>query len=321
MNHPAVRAWRKLGPNHIKPEAIINLKKRRRRKRGKSAVYRLVSVGPAGTCVVAKRCKRNIAVTEKQIYEEVLPHLPISTLRYYGYIKDYEQEYDWLFLEDAGDIKYSSSNGFHRIAATKWLATLHATAKNFIANIELKDRGPKYYLNHLRSASNKILINLACRKLNSKDIASIEAVLVHCEIIESNWHVIEDFCDGLPLTLVHGDFNSKNFRVRVSNTGVNFLAFDWETGGCAVPAADLSFLSKLDFDLYWSIVREYWPGLDIQTLKALINFGCIFRALAAIDWASGSFSDNSIWVQRIMENIRIYDSQLTKATRAVGWEI
>jgi aminoglycoside phosphotransferase (APT) family kinase protein len=218
-------------------------------------------------------------------------------------------------------MKYSSKNEAHCAAAARWLATLHTTATDLAANLALQDRGPKYYLDHLRSACNKILLNLTNPALNSRNIAILEAILVHCEILQSHWYRIEEFCDELPHTLVHGDFNSKNKRVRFSNAGVTFLALDWETGGWAAPAADLSFLSKLDFSTYWSIVREYWPSIDIQTLQTLTNLGRIFRAFAAIDWASGGLSHNSNWVQRIMVNMKMYDSHLTEATRAVGWEI
>src|SRR3990170_1030078 len=80
LEHPAVKAWSELLPERIEPESVEIL-----RERKGSAIYRLEGVGLAGSVVIAKRCRQADAVIEQTIYEEVLRHLPISVIHYYGF--------------------------------------------------------------------------------------------------------------------------------------------------------------------------------------------------------------------------------------------
>ena len=95
--HPAVCAWRKLQPACVDPGSIDVLKRNK-----KSAIYRLHGIGPGASAVIAKRCVTTTALTERLIYQDVLPALALPGLRYYGCIEDCSTEFHWLFLEDAG---------------------------------------------------------------------------------------------------------------------------------------------------------------------------------------------------------------------------
>ena len=101
-DHPAVRAWRRLGGGRAEPDRVEILKEVVHDERcdldpfpaegtnrysvlelspSRSAVYRLVGVGPGGSAVVAKQCYQKhseSAVTEHVIYERVLPRLPVA---------------------------------------------------------------------------------------------------------------------------------------------------------------------------------------------------------------------------------------------------
>jgi hypothetical protein len=72
----AADAWRKFAAEHVRPARIRVLQKEHH---DKALVCRLVGVGTAGSDVVAKRCDREAATTERLIYERVLPHLLIGT--------------------------------------------------------------------------------------------------------------------------------------------------------------------------------------------------------------------------------------------------
>ncbi len=75
--YAAISAWARVSPESFEATSITLLHREK-----KSIVYRIES--PAGAAVIAKRCPKLTAALERTIYEEVLPHLPVTTLRYYG---------------------------------------------------------------------------------------------------------------------------------------------------------------------------------------------------------------------------------------------
>src|SRR2546425_13363176 len=95
--HRSVKAWAALKPARVEPDGIEILK-----LKNKSAVYRLVGVGQGGSSVVAKRCRTATASVERMMYEGILPRLPLPALRWYGFVEEPDDDYSWLFLEDAG---------------------------------------------------------------------------------------------------------------------------------------------------------------------------------------------------------------------------
>ena len=82
--HPAVHAWRELRADRTLPEEIEILKT----KHKQPVVFRLSGVGPKASAVIAKRCKRDLAIKERTIYEEILPHLPVSSPGYFGLVEE-----------------------------------------------------------------------------------------------------------------------------------------------------------------------------------------------------------------------------------------
>ena len=150
-DHPAVRAWLSLGG--AQPHAVDVLKSARFRKRG---VYRLEEAGPDGSPVIAKICKRKTAEVEAAVYEELLPRLPMPSLRYYGKLLDEDRQHCWLFMEDAGDERYSPERAEHRRLAARWLATIQLHAAEFVRTSYLPDRGPRHYMVHLLNAREEI---------------------------------------------------------------------------------------------------------------------------------------------------------------------
>src|SRR5438477_777794 len=96
--HPAAKAWSTIRPGGAEPTEIERLKKEM-----KAQVFRLESVGPDGSPVIAKRCERVNGLIERTIYEEVLPCVPGPALRCYGYVDEPNDQFCWIFLEDAGE--------------------------------------------------------------------------------------------------------------------------------------------------------------------------------------------------------------------------
>ena len=332
LEHPAVKAWSELRPARVAPERIEVLRERQKVSH-KATVYRLAGVGLASSAVIAKRRPQASAVIERTIYEEVLPHLPMTALHYYGFVEEPDRTFGWLFLEDAGSEEYSPYIGEHRALAAQWLGLMHTSAACVAAADRLPDRGLGHYLEHLRSGRDRILRNLANPALKVDDLAVLRSIVSQCAILESHWSQMERLCEGLPRTLVHGDFTGKNLRVRTGQVGIALLPFDWEMAGWGVPAADMAQSARLDrgdfsakrrtfsanpdVATYWSVVREHWPSLDLRTIQQLANCGKMFRSLAAINWEAYSLSYE--WVERAMGHMRIYQAELADAIRTAPW--
>jgi hypothetical protein len=272
----------------------------------KTAVYRLVRVGEGGTDVIAKRCQQSTALIERTVYEEILPNLPLPMLHYYGSIAEPNGEFCWLFLEDlSGDEKYQPHLEEHRVAAARWLGIMNRSASGLAAAACLPERGPEHYLNLLRSARDIILSNLANPALKADDLALLKTLVAHCEHLSGLWSRLTSICEGMPQTLVHGDFIKKNVGVRTGQDGLIFLPFDWEKAGWGVPAEDIS---RVDIPTYWSTVQDHWPELSIQALERLANVGKIFRCLVFLDWLAPSLETES--VEQPMNDLRRCESWL-----------
>jgi len=315
--HPAYQAWGELQLGNTKPERIEILKEEmdKHPQRIKRIVCRLVGVGSNGSSVIGKRCERDKALIENTVYEEILPQLPITSLNYYGMVEEANREYCWLFLEYAGEKAYSAHIEEHRQLITQWLALMHTSTTHDAGHAYLPDKGTRHYLKRLQSARNTILQLLINHILQFDDMASFKNILDQCDFLESHWEQIEEFCEEIPETLVHGDFISRNLRVRSDEVSLTLIPFDWGEAGWGVPAPDIMHVEVVT---YWSMVRDHWPWLNAQAIQRSAIIGKIFRCLDAINWELPNFQFE--WQKRPMRNMRIYESWLAEAIRAVGLE-
>jgi len=305
--HPAVVAWRRLWPELV-PESVEEL-----RERPSSAIYALAGLGPRGSAVIAKRSRAPKAMIERTIYQEVLPYLPVSVPRFYG-MTESGDGFCWLFTEYVGEDRFSPASATQRTLAAQWLGRLHSAAARLDAASRLPDRGPAHYLDHLRHGRETICRSLDNPAMSAEDRRILKAVSAQCDAVERAWGGIERLCAGLPRTLVHGDFRSKNVRLRVIGADTTLFAFDWEMAGWGVPPPDLAvspgegLVEQVDLATYASIAHDYWPRVDAAALEELVVVGAVFRRLAAIGWESLSLSRES--PQWVVANMRVYWEEL-----------
>jgi ABC-type multidrug transport system ATPase subunit len=329
--HPAARAWRSLGG--AQPAHITVLKSKRFRKRG---VYRLERAGPEGAPVIAKICKRKTAEVESTIYEQLLPHLPMPSLGYYGTVPEGDGQHCWLFLADAGTERYSPIDPEHRRLAARWLAMVHLHATEFAREADLPDRGPRHYLVHLLNARDEITRHLRRRNVTNGDGLILADLLSRLELLESGWDEVTAFCDTLPRTLVHGDLVPKNLRIMRNGHGPGLAIFDWETAGLGSQAPDLSQLLEPErsqlplqreskrisrfsahpcLDTYRAVLGAAGAEPDAQTVAQSAAIGSLFRCLAGLDWTcSGGTAD---WCP--IDDFRVYSGWLGNAMQTAGW--
>jgi len=319
QEHRAVKAWRQIRPECFEPESIQILK----HKNKKSAVYRLTGADSNGSAVIAKRCRATTASVERVIYEKFLTRLSLPALSCYGFMPEPEGEWCWLFLEDAGAREYSLDSAEDRALAGRWLATVHRASRITDLRTQLPDRGPDHYLQQLRSVRIALLERVDNPVLSADEVALLQTVAAHCDIIEAHWTELERFCEGVPRTLVHGDFVLKNLRIQPDAISPALLVFDWEMAGWGVPAADLAEVQHCatpDLDVYCSVLRQDFPQLDARDIRRLANYGNLLRVMDKIFWETLALEgDSYLFLVRPLRTLMKYEPQLAAARRAVHW--
>lgn len=320
-DHPAVKAWRHVGSRLATPTGVTPLKPRRKATQ-KSAVYRLHGAGADGAHVVAKQCDAEIAARERIVYEHVLPLVDVPALHYYGWIDEPETGRCWLFVEDAGD---DECVGKDRIAFAGWLARMHVSAAVPAAGCGLPDGGSARYRLHLRSGMERVAVSLkGGHRFDAGDLALLHRVLQYGELLDCRWSEVERLAGMMPPTLVHGDLSKKNVRVRRDEGDCRLFALDWETAGWGSAAADLCKLkddgtpdTRCAIDRYVATVAPLWTCTRAD-VEVAAHVGLIFRAAAAIDWASPRLSHTP--PERGLWHLRSYERYWQSAISCFGWD-
>lgn len=312
--HPAVIAWRAIDP--AAPVAWIETLKA---QKSKSTVYRLHLT--ARSPIVAKRCRWDVAVHERDLYRDVLPRLSIPTVRQHGWFPEPDRQCAWLFLEDAGDNEYDPALPIHRRLAAEWLGELHTAAPARVNGRLLPPRGPEFYLAQASAVRQAIADSASNPALSDHDRHVLGRIDQCLGYIESRRARIESDCTNVPRTLVHGDFVSKNIRLRTDGGRTELIALDWETSGWGIPAADLCRFvgapAKPDLVRYHEILSDRGVGITMAEVEALAALGGVFRMIAAMYWASLGLTHP--WVDKCMIWMRAYHDDMGAALRATEW--
>ncbi len=330
-DHPATLAWKQAtrGGDEVRHVEVIE-EGRGNKRLTTPAVYRLVFMD-APEAIVAKKCRHVTAKKERLLYDGILPRLSLPALRCLGTLEDCEGPFSWLFLEDAG----SRLPRLDREAAQvgKWLGLLHTSAADAPERYRLPEHGPRRYRSSLQSGTEKIGRHLTNTALEKEDVVLLRTILLQTEKILRGWDTVEEYCAKVPCTLVHGDFVTKNMRLRMHDE-TEVLVFDWSTSACTVPAVDIGALvfdsqstdwaapdtafgaslndASLDFlKAYWSVVRHHWPDVDFPMIVDLAKVGTLLRCIVAIEWEAEGLAYP--WVERAMRRMRIYSRRLA------GW--
>jgi hypothetical protein len=199
-HHPAVVAWKQLDERNARPTTVQTMKRN---------VFRLVGAGPGRINVVAKKCSNDNKV-EKHVYEDGSPRLAISSPSYYGHINELNGDGSWLFIEDAGDERYSPRSNEHQILVTKWLAELHTSESRLRKPRFLPDRGVGWFLERPRSIRSSIQELRSTRVHLGDDVFVFVRIVSRCDTLESRWHEVESTFERVPSTLVHCDSMPQN---------------------------------------------------------------------------------------------------------------
>src|SRR6266849_6487444 len=78
-----------------------------------------------------------------------------------------------------------------------------------------------------------------------------------------------------------------------------------------------SVQAQTDIAAYWSVVRQRWPGLELDAVKRFANVGRMFWALDPITGEVEPLTGN--WVGNVMRKMRFYHAELAAAIQIAGW--
>jgi hypothetical protein len=256
----------------------------------KSSVFRLEVDGWSRPSVIAKWCADGYgtaAQVERRIHEQILPSASLPSLEVYAQVPDPAGDRFWLFLEDLGDRELAMTNLDERRWFSQWLGRLHQWTVGADAG-GLPERTPTTYLQHLRTAGQRIEASMMQPWVDGEARATLAGLARLLDRIERHWDRVEDVCRTSPRTIVHGDLVAKNVRVR-DRGGPEIVVLDWEMVGVGVPGVDLKLLGD-DLDDYAAIVRPVHPVMSPTYLRALAFMGQIFRSLLVLDWKTYDFA-------------------------------
>ncbi len=328
LAHPAVQAWQRLNPERVVPDRITPAKFKPNKPRPNLTVYRLEGVGADGAAVIAKRCTRESGRIERTVYERILPQVPLAGPRYYGTVDGpHEDDVCWLFIGEIEGEKYDMLRPEHRAAAARWLGILHTEARFAADQAGLPDAGPSRYRAQMRATRDLIRDQVDNPAFGGADVAFLDGLVARFEELDEEWDRLERASNGLPPSLIHGDFNAKNLRVLGSAQGVQIGAFDWEDAGRAVPGIDLAqavdpscrIAASPDLATYCAVVRERWPNCDATDIERLATCGAVWRAVAVITWDAQHLARP--WADAFLPNLRMYEAELTHALDRFGWPV
>jgi thiamine kinase-like enzyme len=307
----ALAAWTDFSGKPIVHDRIERL------RGGKKAVtHRIFGAGPDGRSVIVQRCRMKKAMNEQLVYQQILPHVPVTSGHLYG-VKPESADHAWIFLEDVGNERYVENDPVHRSLAGRWVGLLHSAAWRVAAARSFPDGGPPRYLDYLRTTRGTVSANVDNPALGGGDADLLRRIVGDLDALEGGWARVERACAGVPPTLVHGDFRPKNAYLRETRDGLGLFPIDWETAGWGVPAADLT---RIDLPSYVSVLHgDWWPGVRLDDVERVAAAGQIFRTLAAMSWVAPQLEyEDYLWLIRPIACLRVFQERLSDDVQRLG---
>jgi aminoglycoside phosphotransferase (APT) family kinase protein len=288
--HPAAVAWAR-ATGGAEPTEIRVFRDRKGKALGNAAIYWLDGSGPEGGAVIAKLNRRSPAEIEHAVYGDLLPRLPVPSIRCLGRA-DEDAELSWLFLECAEGDRYSPALAPHREAAGSWLGALHAGASSLSDAVALPERGFDRFFDRARAAKAVFGARAEHPGAGAEVRAVLETAIAELARVQERWGELTEAWSEQPRTLVHGDFGPPNLRLAPGSGIPRLLAFDWEEAGWGSPAVDLAqvpdskhrFAANPCLESYRRAVAEHGPAPTPDALRRLAELGRVLRCLSAIHW-------------------------------------
>lgn len=249
----------------------------------KSTTYRLIGCGPNAGNVIAKHAKKDLLQREAEIYCKVLASLDIESVKFIGFYTPTNDSTDGvLFLEEARGEQYDEKNPGHRLAASSWLGKFHALTQSHESfALKMREIGCANYLENLKIVKKAWRSALSLPNFDRPNFISTDSTL---DALEEDWHIVEVFCQSMPLCIAHLDVISKNARVSRNGSEYNFQLYDWDEAKFGIPVEDVA---GLDSQVWRSQLNKYGLCIDQNTAVRIEALGRLFRT---IGWIKAEFN-------------------------------
>lgn len=266
------QVWLQTGAHRNQPKSIEILEKSK-----KSEIYRLIDAGKNHHSIIAKRGQLCSLITERIVYEKILPQIPLPSLQFLGFMEEPCGEYGWLFIEDAGNLRTSREAIEERMAISKWLGIFHSTSARIPMVDNIPHIGPDQYLQRIVLMRNIVVSKLNNVSPYTKDHGILAGFIQQCNYLEEHWSRIDNYCSKMPSTLTHGDLADENIAVRYESADMQILVLDWEKAGYGTITPDLAYMAYSDLDIYRDTSNKDWLHITNTELKQLYWYGKIFQ--------------------------------------------
>lgn len=313
-DHPAVRVWSRLHPE-LEPRAVELCTKGSVRK---PWVWRLEIGRPDLPAAYAKRGPVGSLAIERAIHADILPRLPFAAVRCLG--AHAEADADWLFLEDVGDRWVQPRRRAETRIVGDWMGRFHVATHALGAGETLPEVGAARYLAHLRLGRERIREYRDNPALTAADVGMLDDIARLLDQVEAKWNAIARAAVGIPPTLVHGDFQTKNLRLRGDANALELIPIDWEMAGWGNPVVDLAdaprprVKDQVDLAAYHAAIHAHWPQLSPDDLERLRACGHLWRRLAAVEWQMAIFRfPHASWLIRPLHTMALYRDQVRES--------
>ena len=168
---------------------------------------------------------------EVLIYQRLLNGERFGAPAFYASVHDEVEKRYWLFLEDVGSSTLDEGDVEEWLAATRWLAGVHASYHGREDDLRalgcLMEHGPAYY--HMVGQT-------ARRNL---DLAGATKALERLDALMGRYDSLVSYLASEPRTLVHSDVFAENLIIQ---PGGRIRAIDWESAAVGLGAWDLAKL-------------------------------------------------------------------------------
>jgi hypothetical protein len=279
------------------------------KKAKKSLVVRIA--GHDRPPFVAKRTRSTTASFEHRVYAELLPGLPVRTLGLLGFIES-DDKWSWLFLEDAGDLGWST----HSAGERRDVGIMLGRIMSVTATMQLPDWLPLTGVDHYRAILDTARGQLCER---GADLPVVADVVGQLDRVERSWHHVSENAAASPRVLCHSDIRPDNIRLVKTGKKVEPVLLDWELAARGPSTIDLGCRAMTGATD--PLIEGYRSGTGdlvrspAQTLEHARS-GRVFRLLNAVNWAAKDLGTASS--ERGESNLRSYVSHLERVLGELG---
>lgn len=217
------------------------------------------------------------------VYQNVLAGQALGTPQLYGVVWDDTSARHWLMLEFVPGRKLRRDPVDERIAAARWLGSLHRRISPEMVN----QPGPLLNYDRAYFADTAERAISAVRGRFEDLYRQLDAALTDYET------VVHQICSS-ELTLVHGSYRAKNIIVDASGGAIRICPADWELAAVGPRLHDLAFIADgCDPGLVEQLCESYadeagLQAADIDQMAVVLDRLRLHKALRSLarslDW-------------------------------------